>query len=128
MQRQEQLRVLKEIIGVGDTKTCVYNKGRLVKRITQYRPAEFLEFDVIEQHGIEDRSVRLISGSFRFENAGSGQTRVTLTTAYEPLLTARLAWRPFERQLARSLHEHVLTGIELETRHRDQTLIAWGGP
>ena len=41
---------------------------------------------------------------------------------------ARLAWRPFERQLARSLHEHVLTGIELESRHRGQTLIARGGP
>ncbi len=117
-----------EIIGVGDTKTCVYTTGRLVKRITEYRPAEFLEFDVIEQHGIEDHSVRLISGSFRFESIGPDQTRVILTTVYEPLLTARLAWRPFERQLARSLHEHVLTGIELESRHRGQTLIARGGP
>jgi hypothetical protein len=117
-----------EIVGVGDLKTCVYSKGRLVKRITEYRPANFLGFDVVEQQGIEDRSVRLISGSFRFEPVGVDRTRVTLTTVYEPLLSARLVWRPFETQLARALHEHVLAGIELESRQRSRTLMARGGP
>jgi len=117
-----------EIVGVGDLKTCVYDKGRLVKRITEFRPGDYLEFDVVEQQGIEDGSARLISGSFRFEPLGADRTRVTLTTVYEPLLPARLVWRPFEIRLARTLHEHVLKGIELESRQREQMLMARGGP
>lgn len=105
-----------DLTGVGDLKTCVYDKGRLVKRVTAYHPERQLGFDVVEQRGIEDRSIRLLSGSFQFEPLGPTSTRVTLTTVYEPLLSARLVWRPFERRLARSLHEHVLLGIELETR------------
>ena len=117
-----------EILGVGDITRCVYNKGWLVKRITEYQLTELLSFDVVEQHGIEDRSVRLVSGSFEFERVGPGQTRVTLTTVYEPLLSARPVWRPFEIQIARSLHDHVLTGIEFEARRTDQMLLARSAP
>ena len=72
--------------------------------------------------------MRLVSGSFEFERVGPGQTRVTLTTVYEPLLSARPVWRPFEIQIARSLHDHVLTGIEIEARRMDQMLIARSTP
>ena len=112
------------ITGAGDVKTCVYSTGHLVKRISDYRPAELLAFDVIEQNGIEDRSIRLIRGSFRFESLGPGRTRVVLTTEYVPLLQARLVWRPFERRLAHMLHEHVLFGIELEAERRSVHLLA----
>lgn len=117
-----------EIVAVGDTTKCVYNKGYLVKRITEYRPGELLSFEVVEQQGIEDRSVRLVSGSFEFERIAHGRTRVTLTTVYEPLLSARPVWRPFEIKIARALHDHVLTGIELEAGRTDRPLMARSSP
>lgn len=106
------LRTEGEPIAVGSRKRCVYSTGHLVKRMTDVRPAERLNFEVIEQHHIEDRSIRLIRGGFQLDRLGPHRTRVTLTTVYEPLLAARPFWRPFEYALAHVLHEHVLDGIE----------------
>lgn len=103
----------------GDVKLCRYSTGHLRKRVTDYRPARLLAFDVIEQVGVEDRSAELLRGSFRFAAAAGGGTEVTLTTTYRPLLQARLVWRPFERAVAHLLHEHVLDGMES---------VAAGGP
>ena len=74
------------------------------------------------QHGVEDRSFELISGSFEFESVGEGQTRVVLKTAYRPLLQARFYWRPFEERLAHVLHEYVLDAMSVQAEPR--TLLA----
>jgi hypothetical protein len=100
---------------VGDQKTCVYDQGTLVKRVTRIEPGKVLEFQVVHQ-GIENCAVRLKGGSFRFESLGAAQTRVTLTTEYEPFLAPRWAWRPWEELCAHTLHRHVLTGMSLEAR------------
>ena len=105
---------------VGDTRTCVYDRGRLLKRVTEYMPNQVLGFEVIEQKGIEDRSVQLIGGSFRFSPLSGRCTRVTLSTHYRPLLSARVIWRPFERAVARAMHQHVLSGIETEFTYRQR--------
>jgi hypothetical protein len=107
---------------VGDVKTCVYDQGKLVKRITKVefekrgpddgpglRTAR-IEFEVIHQ-SIERCAARLKGGSFQFETISPGRTRVTLSTVYEPFLAPRLAWQPFERLSARTLHAHVLLGM-----------------
>jgi hypothetical protein len=98
---------------VGDVKTCVYNKGHITKRITEAEPGRLLAFDVIEQDIGYGRDVRLIGGSFWFEPSGEAGTRVTLTTTYEPLLTPRWCWRPFEALAVHTLHGHVLNGMRL---------------
>ena len=111
---------------VGDIKTCVYDKGRLVKRVTRIVDEACLGFEVIEQVGVEDRSVRLTGGSFLFESHGPHATRVTLTTRYEPLLQARPIWRPIEQALTHALHSHVLEGIERQAT-RDRNLAQANG-
>lgn len=108
----------------GDLKVCVYDSGHLTKRITTYLPGRLLAFEVIEQRGIEDRSVRLVGGAFRFAPVAGGRTRVTLTTEYRPLLAARLFWRPWERLLTGVLHHHVLDGIQLEGARGEPTVLA----
>ena len=101
-----------KIQGVGDEQVCVYTgDARLVKRATHVAPGEVLAFDVIEQHNFENNSIRLIDGSFDFEQVGDGQTRVTLTTRYEPLLRPRALWQPIEQTFATELHQHVLKGM-----------------
>ncbi len=99
------------ITRVGELVTCVYDEGRLVKRITAVEPGRRLAFDVVEQVGIEERAVELRDGSFEFAALPGGRTRVTLTTRYRPLLEARRVWRPFEYVVTRSLHHHVLDGM-----------------
>ncbi|HZL36019.1 MAG TPA: SRPBCC family protein [Tepidisphaeraceae bacterium] len=96
---------------VGDVKVCVYTKGRLVKRITGRVPERRLAFDVIGQINIENHDVRLVDGSFDFAPDGPTQTRITLTTRYEPKLGPRWVWRPAERLAVHALHKHVLEGM-----------------
>lgn len=96
---------------VGDTKTCVYSKGHLVKRVSQRIPRHVLAFDVIEQDRIETHSVRLTGGKFEFHAEAPDRTRVELTTSYQPKLAPRWVWRPFERLAVHTLHRHVLRGM-----------------
>ena len=104
------------INAVGDRTTCVYDKGYLVKQVTHLERNRLLAFDVIEQVGIEDRSIKLIDGSFALEATDRG-TLITLTTRYRPLLAARVFWQPFEHSLTRVLHQHVLDAIEMGGAH-----------
>ena len=97
---------------VGDCKTCVYSKGHLVKRVTGREVDQRLAFDVIEQDQIENHSIRLTSGSFDFMPINPDDTRVTLTTSYQPKLgPARWVWRPAELLATHALHRHVLEGM-----------------
>lgn len=96
---------------VGAVTRCVYDGGWLRKRITAHEPGRRLAFEVIEQHGIEDRSIELVDSSFELVPTGDGRTRITLTTRYLPLLEARAFWRPWEHRTTRALHDHVIAGI-----------------
>lgn len=108
------LRTIGSSRSVGDTKTCIYNKGRITKRTTAVVQDRLLRFDVTEQDIGYERDVRLIDGAFEFEALGPDRTRVTLTTRYEPLLTPRLIWRWGERIAVHTLHAHVLEGMRRE--------------
>jgi hypothetical protein len=96
---------------VGDSKTCIYTKGHLTKRVTERIVDHRLAFDVTEQEKIENRSIRLTTGSFDFTPTGANQTRVDLTTSYEPKLGPRWIWRPAEVLATHALHRHVLEGM-----------------
>lgn len=96
---------------VGDEKVCIYTKGHLTKRVTERDPDHRLAFDVIEQDRIENRSIRLTSGSFDLISVSPSQTRVELTTNYEPKLGPRWIWRPAEQLATHALHRDVLEGM-----------------
>jgi hypothetical protein len=102
---------------VGDVKICVYERGRLVKQVTEVIPGKRLAFRVIEQSEIQTRGVRLIDGSFDFEPVDGG-TRVKLTTRYTPLLEPRFAFLPAENLAVHMLHGHVLRGMSEDAEKR----------
>jgi hypothetical protein len=104
------LRTITEQDGV--TRTCLYERGFIRKRVTAIESPALLAFDVLEHRVGEERSVRLVGGSFSLEPAGDGRTRVTLTTRYRPKLRPRFYWRPFERLVCDSVHAHVLNGMK----------------
>ncbi len=98
---------------VGDIKTCVYQHGKLVKRITEVIPGRRLAFRVIQQDRIETDGAVLLDGSFDLEPIDNGKrTRVILTTRYMPLLTPRFAYQWAEALAIHTLHGHVLAGMK----------------
>jgi hypothetical protein len=111
------LHTIGESCEVGDEKTCVYNKGRLIKRVTNVEPYVRLEFLIIEQRIGYERDVKLRSGSFTFEPVDERHTRITLVTEYEPLNAPRPLWRWGERYAVGLLHRHVIEGMKREAEH-----------
>ncbi len=106
---------------VGDIKVCVYERGRLVKQITEVIPGKRLAFRVIEQTKIENSSVRLIGGSFDLSPSADGKdTVVTLTTQYQPLLAPRFTFLPAEELAVHELHGHVLLGMKTDAEQCHQ--------
>ena len=103
---------------VGDRKICVYTKGSLVKQVTRRDPGRLLAFDVVRQDRIEVHSIRLTDGSFAFTPETPSQTRVDLTTSYEPKLGPRWVWRPIESLAVHTLHRHVLSGMAAQASER----------
>lgn len=101
---------------VGDVRRCVYNRGWITKRVTVSEAPTLLAFEIAEQNIGYERDVRLTGGNFALEAIGPNQTRVTLTTQYEPKLGPRFAWRPAERLAVRILHGYVIEGIEAEAQ------------
>jgi hypothetical protein len=98
---------------VGDLKVCVYQRGHLVKRITEVIPGQRLAFAVVEQDQIETDGVTLVDGSFVLEPIDGGRrTRVTLTTRYVPKLAPRFAYAWAEAWTVHTLHGHVLAGMK----------------
>ena len=112
---------------VGDVKTCVYDKGRLTKRVTAVSPGRRFDFRVVEQE-FERHAITLQGGGFEFEpDPGDPQrTRVTLTTTYRPHLGPRWCWRPFERYTVHTLHRHVLRGMAEEAEAIEPRKVAAG--
>ena len=96
----------------GDIQVCKYRNGWVTKKLRTKEYGRAIVFDVIEQEIGFERSVRLLSGSFRFETLGATTTRLTLRTDYEALLRPRVCWAPFEHHVLRTLHDYILDGIE----------------
>ena len=109
------LYVSGRVAAVGDVRTCVYDKGRLTKRVTEVQPGRRLAFAVVEQR-FERHSMTLVGGSFQFDSAGTDRTRVTLSTTYRPHLAPRWCWRALEERTVHTLHNHVLRGMAEEAQ------------
>lgn len=104
-----------EITAVGDRQVCHYSGGgTIVREATVYEPGRRLAFKIVEQRGFEDRSLRFIEGEFTFSSIREGETRITLTSHYQPLLRPRALWQPIEHKMAGQLHGHILTGMTWE--------------
>ncbi len=94
---------------------CVYERGHIVKQITDVREDRLLAFRVLEQKLHFEWDVTLLDGSFELFPAGGAATRVVLTTRYARHLYPEWLWGPIERKIVRTLHGHVLEGMRIET-------------
>ena len=99
---------------VGQIVRCVYDRGYLVKRISERVENRRLAFEVIEQQLHFERDVQLTGGSFDILPLGNGRTKILLTTHYRRMLRPGWIWRPLEHQVVHTLHEHVLEGMRRE--------------
>jgi hypothetical protein len=96
---------------VGDVVRCEYERGYIVKRITEVEPGRRLAFEVLEQKLFKERDLMLQDGSFEITPRDDGRLDLVLTTRYERRLAPRWLWETTEHQVLHTLHGHVLEGM-----------------
>jgi hypothetical protein len=97
---------------VGDQAICLYEGGRLLKRVTQIDHCRLYEFSVIEQHLVVGRGVRLCGGSYALRGLSMGRTELSITTRYSSGNRPRWLVRPIERWVCHVFHRHLLRSIK----------------
>ena len=114
----------------GDVRVCVYERGQLKKLTRAVSAPNRLAFDVVQQRDVENRSIRLLDGSFDLIPTDGGRsTRLTLTTRYVPLLYPRWAYAWSERYFVHALHHFVMSGMaDAARRPAAQSLASAGLP
>lgn len=92
---------------VGDEIRCLYERGHLIKRVTQIETGRLYCFDVIEQALAVGGGIRLLGGSYTLRGIGDHHTEVALETRY---VSARHSWlsRPIEAAVCHAFHRHML--------------------
>lgn len=110
--------------GVGDESTIRFSKGELRIRVTERVPLTRFRFDYVGQSHVEDRAIRLIETSFDYDALGPDMTQVSISTRYDPLMTPRWYWRPFERWAGRVTHEQIGRQMQRDIDARPRETIA----
>ena len=102
------LRTVGSKSAVGDEAVCLYEKGRLVKRVTRVEPGRLYVFVVAEQDLSIGGSVRLLGGSYELRKLSDGGTEIALETLYESPLRPRWLFAPAEAAVCHAFHRHIL--------------------
>jgi hypothetical protein len=93
---------------VGRLKRARMSKGELEVRITQRVELRLLAYEFVGQNHVEDRAIKLLDGRFEVEAIDPTHTRVTISSHYQPLMTPRWYWRPFELMSGKSVHGYIV--------------------
>lgn len=99
---------------VGDETRCVYEKGHLLKRVTEIAPERRCGFDVVEQRLAIRGGIRLAGGSYTLRELPDGSTRVELETRYVTRQRPRWLWRRIEAAVCHAFHRHILGEMRRE--------------
>ncbi len=100
-----ECRLASSETGVGATRECVSDRGRITQTITEWNPGKRLTFHMIDTDLYFQPCVASIEDDFELQLLDSGQTTVTRTTTFEV------------RGLFKSLKAHLLA-IGLRRIHR----------
>lgn len=93
---------------VGETIECLYEGGRLVKRVTSLQESRRYEFDVVEQDLQLGGGVLLAGGCYMLRERDNGGTEVAVETRYVGVRRPRWLWEPLERAVCGVFHRHLL--------------------
>ena len=96
---------------VGDTATCLYEGGNLIKRVTQIERGRLYGFEVTAQSLSLGGHMQLSGGAYTLREIDDGSTEVALTTRYVGGRRPAWLWRPIERAVGHMFHRHILRAM-----------------
>ncbi len=97
--------------GVGAKRICHFDSGVLEERITAWDPPRYLEMKIVMSTLPGRHWLGFESASYRIEDAGHGEVRLTRTTTISSQLRPADYWRPLETWGVESEHRYLFESL-----------------
>ena len=96
---------------VGDEAACLYEGGRLIKRVTRVERGRLYEFSVARQELRFGGGIALEGGSYSLRALAGGRCELAAETRYRGARGPRLFWEPIEKFVCHAFHRYILSAI-----------------
>ncbi len=103
---------------LGDEIRCLYEEGRLVKRIVSIDPLGHCRFEIIQQQLRIAGGIRLVGGGYALAELPDGSTRVDLETRYLSPRRPRWLFHPIEAAVCHAFHRYILGAMRCAVESR----------
>jgi len=103
---------------VGGIRTCYFEGGQIVEKITQLEKGKILKMDVIDYQLTGRKWLGFKEAIYLFEELENGQTLMTRITTYTSELYPRFYWQPLEKIGIEQEHDYVFKNLEKDLKNK----------
>lgn len=103
---------------VGGLRTCYFDGGNIVERITELEPGKVLDMDVIDYQLTGRKWLGFRKAKYLFEELPNGACRMTRITGYTSVLYPRIYWEPLERMGIEQEHAYVFANLQRDLKNK----------
>lgn len=97
---------------VGGIRTCYFEGGKIVERITALEKGKVLKMDVIDYQLTGRKWLGFKEAIYYFEDLGNQRTKMTRITTYTSELYPRFYWQPLESIGIEQEHSYVFSNLK----------------
>jgi hypothetical protein len=101
---------------VGGIRTCYFEGGQIVEKITELEKGKILRMDVIDYQLTGRKWLGFKEAIYLFDELENGQTKMTRVTTYSSELYPRFYWRPLEKIGIEQEHEYVFSNLKKDLK------------
>lgn len=103
---------------VGGIRTCYFEGGEIVERVTELEKGKLLKMDVIDYQLTGRLWFEFNEAIYTFEELKNGNCKMTRITTYSSELYPRLYWKPFEKIGIEQEHEYVFRNLVKDLKNK----------
>jgi hypothetical protein len=96
---------------VGGLRTCYFEEGKIIERITELKKGKILKMDVVDCQLAGRKWLEFKEAIYLFEDLENGYSKITRITTYKSELYPRAYWKPLERIGIEQEHEYVFRNL-----------------
>ncbi len=97
---------------IGGIRTCYFEGGKIVERITALEKGKVLKMDVIDYQLTGRKWLGFKEAIYYFEDLGNQRTKMTRITTYTSELYPRFYWQPLESIGIEQEHSYVFSNLK----------------
>lgn len=103
---------------VGGLRTCYFEGGQIVERITELEKGKVLKMDVIDYQLTGRKWLGFKEAIYTFDQLANGHCKMRRITTYTSELYPRFYWQPLEIIGIEQEHEYVFSNLKKDLKHK----------